>query len=116
MDARLVGESQRGPVGVIAVVQVDLVPASNPLHGFFKRDGRRIEAAGGMGAETGDPRVTPVVFRAEELEARLVSRCALRPGEEIRGPAIVTEYSATTWCPPAWTLRLHESGALWLAR
>jgi N-methylhydantoinase A len=34
------------------------------------------------------------------------------PQEKVVGPAIITEYSATTWVPEGWQLRRLDSGAL----
>ncbi|MDT8341032.1 MAG: hydantoinase/oxoprolinase family protein [Longimicrobiales bacterium] len=36
----------------------------------------------------------------------------LRPGHRVAGPALVLDYSATTWVPPEWTLDVHPSGVL----
>ena len=41
-----------------------------------------------------------------------VERDALQPGEEISGPAVVTESTATTWLPPGWSARVTTSDAL----
>ena len=42
----------------------------------------------------------PVVFEGEVLPTNFYRREALRPGNRIAGPAIVTEFSATTVIPP----------------
>jgi N-methylhydantoinase A len=60
-------------------------------------------------------RVTLVTFRGRAWQTRRWSRSALRPGQQVHGPAIVTEYSATTWCPPGWSIVADPSGALRLA-
>jgi len=36
----------------------------------------------------------------------VLDRDALEPGRSFRGPAVLTEYSATTWVPPGWTARV----------
>jgi N-methylhydantoinase A len=41
----------------------------------------------------------PVLFDGKKLEARIYSRDELRPGKKYSGPAIITEYSATTVIP-----------------
>ena len=89
---------------VRAEARVESVPSTATAHAT--------DRAGG----DADARVTPVVFRGREWQARLWSRSALRPGAQIPGPAIVTEYSATTWCPPGWSVVLDECGALRLGR
>ena len=42
----------------------------------------------------------PVIFEGEALPTDFYHREALRPGNQIAGPAIVTEFSATTVIPP----------------
>ena len=42
----------------------------------------------------------PVIFEGEALPTDFYHREALRPGNQITGPAIVTEFSATTVVPP----------------
>jgi N-methylhydantoinase A len=43
---------------------------------------------------------TSVIFANEALPTDFYRREALRPGNRIAGPAIVTEFSATTVIPP----------------
>ena len=45
-------------------------------------------------------RQSPVIFDREALHTDFYRREALRPGNRIAGPAIVTEFSATTVIPP----------------
>jgi N-methylhydantoinase A len=40
----------------------------------------------------------------------LYHRESLRPGHAFDGPAVVAEYSATTWLPPGWQLGVQPSG------
>ena len=42
----------------------------------------------------------PVIFEGEALRTDFYRREALRPGNQISGPAIITEFSATTVLPP----------------
>ncbi len=42
----------------------------------------------------------PVIFEGEALPTNFYRRETLRPGNQIEGPAIVTEFSATTVIPP----------------
>jgi N-methylhydantoinase A len=44
----------------------------------------------------------------------LCTRDSLRPGHTIEGPAVIAEYSATTWVPPGWVAAPNESGDLLL--
>jgi N-methylhydantoinase A len=45
----------------------------------------------------------PVYFHGRRLPATVYSREKLRPGNRVRGPAVVSEYSATTVVPPGWS-------------
>ncbi len=58
---------------------------------------------------------TRVVHRGGAVEARRVRRADLRAGHVLQGPAVVTEYSSTTWLPPGWSLRVGAHGTLELA-
>lgn len=49
---------------------------------------------------------TAALYRREDLKA----------GHQLRGPAVVTEYSATTVVPPDWTLRVDVFGNLFLTK
>jgi N-methylhydantoinase A len=42
----------------------------------------------------------PVIFASKKLSTKLYARTDLRPGKKYSGPAIITEYSATTVVPP----------------
>ncbi len=50
------------------------------------------------------------------VPAGLYRREDLRAGHQVRGPAVVTEYSATTLVPPGWRLRVDAFGNLLLTR
>ena len=49
------------------------------------------------------------------VEAVRVWRTELAPGQELDGPLIVLEYSATTWVPEGWRLTLDDWGNLRLS-
>ena len=53
-----------------------------------------------------------VLFDGKKLPAKIYSRDDLRPGKKYSGPAIITEYSATTVIPPGKTLHLDRGGNL----
>lgn len=59
--------------------------------------------------------VAAVAFAGRTLETPRYERSALRVGDRIDGPAIVSEYTATTWVPPEWKLSVCASGALILS-
>jgi N-methylhydantoinase A len=55
---------------------------------------------------------TTVLFEGKKLETNLNSRDELRPGKRYSGPAIITEYSATTFIPPGKGFRLDRAANL----
>ena len=57
-------------------------------------------------------RQASVYYNGKPLRFRILERQSLSPGFSVRGPAIVTEYTATTVVPPGWRLSVHRSGAL----
>jgi N-methylhydantoinase A len=54
----------------------------------------------------------PVHFGEKPVKTRILERESLQPGFSAPGPAIVTEYTATTAVPPGWKLAVQRSGAL----
>ena len=69
------------------------------------------EAAGGLEAVDAE-RCAPVLTGAGTVEAIVRPRGDLRPGDVLDGPAVLTEYSSTTWVPPAWRVLALPSLAL----
>jgi N-methylhydantoinase A len=61
-------------------------------------------------------RTLRVYINGEWSEVPLFRRTALRAGQRIDGPAVIAEYSATTWLPPAWHADLAPYGDILLAR
>ena len=53
-----------------------------------------------------------VLFQGRRKLTAVYDRSKLRAGNRVSGPAIVTEYSATTLIPPGWTGRVDRSGNL----
>ncbi len=53
-----------------------------------------------------------VVYGGETLRTARAWRKDLRPGHRIEGPALILDYSATTWLPPDWTLDVDSVGVL----
>ena len=51
-----------------------------------------------------------------EVPATVLARDRIVPGQNISGPAIVTEYSATTYVAPGWTASSDRYGNLQLSR
>ena len=65
-------------------------------------------------AKLGSPSTpkAPVFFDGKKLSATIHSRDALKPGKNYSGPAIVTEYSATTVIPPSKRFHLDHASNL----
>ena len=51
-----------------------------------------------------------VVYRGQTLRAEAVWRRDLRQGHVLDGPALMLDYSATTWVPPEWRLEIDRWG------
>ena len=54
----------------------------------------------------------PVLFGGKKLKTKIHSRGNLHPGKKYSGPAIITEYSATTVIPPGKRFHLDRAGNL----
>jgi N-methylhydantoinase A len=54
----------------------------------------------------------PVLFEGKKLATAIYNRDALKPAQTYRGPAIITEYSATTVIPPGKRFRLDPASNL----
>ena len=64
-------------------------------------------------ADAPPPSEGGTVFHAgEQIRVQKVWRRDLLQGHEIVGPALVMEYSSTTWLPPGWRLEVDEWGSL----
>jgi N-methylhydantoinase A len=57
-------------------------------------------------------RIVPVRHEGVLVQATLMDRDTLARGLALPGPAILTEYSATTWVPPGWTALVLGDGSL----
>jgi N-methylhydantoinase A len=58
------------------------------------------------------PPRSPVFFENRKLSTAICSRDALKPGKHYSGPAIITEYSATTVVPPGKRFHLDRAANL----
>jgi N-methylhydantoinase A len=54
------------------------------------------------------------VFNGKQQSARVISREQLRAGDRLSGPAVVTEYSATTLVPSGWQGDVDSFGQIFL--
>lgn len=59
---------------------------------------------------SGDKNRAPVFFNGKSLRTTIYARESLRPRKRLAGPAIVTEYSATTAVPPGKQFWLDHHG------
>ena len=58
---------------------------------------------------------TPVMFEGKKLKTTICSRDELQIGKKYSGPAIVTEYSATTFIPPRKQFHIDRANNLAIA-
>ncbi|HWX53697.1 MAG TPA: hydantoinase/oxoprolinase family protein [Verrucomicrobiae bacterium] len=69
-----------------------------------------------MGIETPagklEASVARVMFAGKPLKTKVVPRETLQPGRRYRGPAVITEYSATIVVPPGSTYQADKAGNL----
>jgi N-methylhydantoinase A len=74
----------------------------------------RAESRGPGRAKLGSPSTlkAPVLFEGKKFETKIYSRDALQRGRKYSGPAIITEYSATTVVPPGKHFHHDEAGSL----
>jgi N-methylhydantoinase A len=65
-------------------------------------------------AKLGSPSLpkAPVLFEGKKLATAILPRESLKPGRTYYGPAIITEYSATTAVPPSKHFRLDPASNL----
>jgi N-methylhydantoinase A len=106
---RRYGYADRGRPVEVVNVRARLIAATPKL----KWPRQRIDKPGCRGAIAG---ARPVYFRGRRIETPVYSRERLRPGNRWRGPAIVSEYSATTVVPPGWIGQMDEFENLQLTR
>jgi N-methylhydantoinase A len=55
---------------------------------------------------------SPLLFQGRRTRTAIYDRARLRSGNRVPGPAVVTEYSATTLVPPGWYGRVDRIGNL----
>jgi N-methylhydantoinase A len=58
------------------------------------------------------PAVATVHFAGRSYKTQIIPRSSIRGGKSLRGPAIITEYSATTVIPPGLAYRKDRAGNL----
>jgi N-methylhydantoinase A len=55
-------------------------------------------------------------FRGRAISTALYERPGLKAGQQFSGPAIITEYSATSLVPPSWQAKVDAYGQILLTR
>jgi N-methylhydantoinase A len=68
--------------------------------------------SGAADSDDGSLRRVRVYHGGQTLEAVLVPRSSLAPGDRLMGPAVVHEYSATLWLPDGWIATALDAGGL----
>jgi N-methylhydantoinase A len=58
------------------------------------------------------PAAAMVHFGGKRYKTQIVPRASIRAGRKLRGPAIITEYSATTVVPPSLSFHKDQAGNL----
>jgi N-methylhydantoinase A len=78
---------------------------------------RRAASGFGVAAPTEERGVEAFSFeRGSRVPFRVLARESLRLGQELAGPALVTEPTTSTYLDAGWSARAHQSGALVLER
>jgi N-methylhydantoinase A len=62
------------------------------------------------------PDTVPLLWQDRPVPCAFWWRAALETGQEISGPAVIEEDTATTFVPPGWTMRSDDVGNLRLER
>jgi 5-oxoprolinase (ATP-hydrolysing) len=93
---------------VIESVQVEAVGEAADLHETSAETAERPEDA------TDTARVAPIYLGGAWIEARFVTRDALRPGDTLTGPAVLVEPHTSVLVEPGWQARItaHDHVAL----
>jgi N-methylhydantoinase A len=72
------------------------------------------ERRGGSNRKAAATGLRRTLFQGRAVETPVYDRAKLRAGKRFAGPAIVSEYSATTVVPPRWRARVDAYGNLLL--
>ncbi len=72
-----------------------------------KQEARRFKRQNGNGQDAAIG-ATPVYFENQQFTATVYSRERLGAGDTFTGPAVITEYSATTFVPPHCTVKVDS--------
>jgi N-methylhydantoinase A len=70
--------------------------------------------AAGTGADSRKRNAIDCVLDGRRCRAKLIARDELRSGDSLSGPAVISEYSATTLVPHGWSGRVDDYGQILL--
>lgn len=105
VEARYKGQSHeiRIPEGS------DFHEAHRRLYGFVRRDPVEIVNAGVRVTSTRPKPRLKAEGRGGKTWSGSVDRASLRPGDRVRGPAVISEDNATCWVERGWTARVDKN-------
>lgn len=107
LHRRRFGYADAGKAVEVVNVRVRMTAKTEPVE-LPWREVRKGDGAGsGAGAVL---KTRSIYFDGEWLESTVYGRDALVPGDEFAGPALITEYSATTVLPPGCVARVDGFG------
>jgi len=95
---------------------VEIVNVRSRAIGFTPKPALPKVPAGGANADQSLTGERVVYFAGRQMKTRIYNRSSLRAGNRFRGPAIVTEYSATTVVLPDWHVLVDRYGNLIIER
>jgi N-methylhydantoinase A len=96
--------------------EIEAVNVRARLIGLTPKPGIHRSRSGGASPRAALVRTSAVHILGRPMQASVYAREKLRAGNCMAGPAIVTEYSATTLIPPGWQARVDEFGSLILTQ
>jgi N-methylhydantoinase A len=94
---------------------VEVVNVRARISGLTPKPGVPRERARGAFLDAARQAVGPIFVGGRRVPAAFYHRERLCTGHRLRGPAVVTEYGATTFVPPGWMCRVDAHGNLLLA-
>ena len=95
---------------------VEVVNVRVRMAGLTPKPGLPRERGAGPSAARARAGKERIFVRGRSISASFYDRSLLRPGNLLQGPAVITEYGATTFLPPGWRCRVDAFGNLLLRR
>jgi N-methylhydantoinase A len=93
---------------------VEIVNLRVRATGVTEKPGLRKIASGGRGTTSRKRATIDCVLDSRRCRASLIARDDLRAGDSLSGPAVISEYSATTLVPHGWSGRVDAYGQILL--